>query len=56
MVIGAPLEVPADADAEAVELKRVELEQRLVALQQRALELLSAGSGSRTPQRSADRR
>ena len=56
MVIGAPLDVPADADAEAVEQKRVELEQRLVALQQRALELLSAGSGSRTPQRSADRR
>ena len=41
MAIGAPLEVPADADAEAVEQKRVELEQRLVALQQRARTLLA---------------
>ena len=49
MVIGAPLEVPADADAEVIEQKRAELEQRLVALQQRALKLLSEDSGSRTP-------
>ena len=41
MAIGAPIEVPGDADAEAVEQKRIELEQRLVALQQRALTLLA---------------
>ncbi len=40
MVIGAPLEVPANADADLIEQKRVELEQRLVALRQRALQLL----------------
>jgi lysophospholipid acyltransferase (LPLAT)-like uncharacterized protein len=43
MVIGAPLEVPASADADMIEQKRVELEHRLVALEQRALELLGAG-------------
>ena len=55
MVIGAPLEVPGDADAEGIEEKRVELERRLGELQQRALQMLSAGSGPRTPQRAADR-
>jgi len=40
MVIGAPLEVPGDADEPAVEHMRVELEERLEALQGRALELL----------------
>jgi len=55
MVIGAPLEVPGDADAATIEQKRLELEQCLAALQQRALTLLAAGSGSRTPKRVADR-
>jgi lysophospholipid acyltransferase (LPLAT)-like uncharacterized protein len=40
MVIGAPLEVPSDADADLIEQKRVELEQRLIALRERALQLL----------------
>ena len=40
MVIGAPLEVPSDADADMIEQKRVELERRLVALRERALQLL----------------
>jgi lysophospholipid acyltransferase (LPLAT)-like uncharacterized protein len=40
MVIGAPLDVPADADDEAMEAKRLDLEQRLADLQSRALTLL----------------
>ena len=40
MVIGAPLEVPANADADMIEQKRVELEQRLAALRERALQML----------------
>jgi lysophospholipid acyltransferase (LPLAT)-like uncharacterized protein len=44
MVIGAPLEVPADADEETIEARRLDLEQRLAALQRRALALLQAVS------------
>jgi lysophospholipid acyltransferase (LPLAT)-like uncharacterized protein len=40
IAIGRPLEVPPDADETALEEGRLELEQRLAALQQRALELL----------------
>lgn len=43
MVIGAPMEVPADADEGGIEVKRAELEQRLAGLQQRALALLAKG-------------
>jgi lysophospholipid acyltransferase (LPLAT)-like uncharacterized protein len=41
MAIGAPIDVPGDADAETIERKRVELEQRLADLQERALVLLA---------------
>jgi hypothetical protein len=40
MVIGAPLEVPADADDALMEETRLDLERRLADLQSRALELL----------------
>lgn len=40
MVIGEPLEVPAEANEETMETKRVELERRLGELQSRALELV----------------
>jgi lysophospholipid acyltransferase (LPLAT)-like uncharacterized protein len=40
IVIGAPLEVPADADDALMEAKRIDLERRLANLQARALELL----------------
>jgi len=40
MVIGAPIEVPGDADAETIERKRAELEESLGGLQRRALEVL----------------
>jgi lysophospholipid acyltransferase (LPLAT)-like uncharacterized protein len=42
MVIGAPLDVPPDADEGALEIARVELERRLATLQRRALALLQA--------------
>jgi len=41
MVIGEPLEVPGDADEAAIEVRRAELERRLLALQRRAGDLLS---------------
>jgi hypothetical protein len=41
MVIGAPMDVPGDASPEAIEHKRVELEQRLADLQRRALTMLA---------------
>ncbi len=44
MVIGAPLDVPADADDEALEARRLDLERRLADLQRRASEMLSAAS------------
>lgn len=40
MVMGAPLEVPADADESVIEEKRVELERCLASLQERARSLL----------------
>ena len=40
LVIGAPLEVPRDATAEQLEASRLELERRLLALEQRASALL----------------
>ena len=40
MVMGAPLEVPADAGESVIEEKRVELERCLEGLQRRALSLL----------------
>jgi lysophospholipid acyltransferase (LPLAT)-like uncharacterized protein len=40
MVIGAPLDVPADADEGTMEAKRLDLESRLADLQARALALL----------------
>lgn len=42
LAIGAPIDVPAEPDADTIERKRLELEQRLVALEERALNLLSA--------------
>ncbi len=42
MVIGAPLDVPADADETTMESKRVELERRLADLEGRAVTLLSS--------------
>ena len=41
MVIGEPLDVPADADEGTMEAKRLDLERRLVDLQSRALALLA---------------
>ncbi len=40
LAIGAPIEVPCDAHADVIEGKRVELEEALYALEQRALNLL----------------
>ncbi len=40
LVIGAPIYVPRDAGAEAIELARATLDQRLLGLEQRALELV----------------
>jgi lysophospholipid acyltransferase (LPLAT)-like uncharacterized protein len=40
LAIGAPLEVPADADEHVIETKRIELEQSLASLESRAKELL----------------
>jgi lysophospholipid acyltransferase (LPLAT)-like uncharacterized protein len=41
LVVGAPMEVPADADESLLEAKRVELEESLFALERRALALLA---------------
>ena len=43
VAFGAPLEVPADADEQVIEQKRVELEARLAQAQQRAREMIAAG-------------
>lgn len=43
IAMGAPMEVSADSDATDLEARRVELERRLRALEQRALELLAGG-------------
>lgn len=40
LAIGAPIDVPPEAHTEVLESKRVELEERLFALEQRALNLL----------------
>jgi len=40
IAIGAPLDVPGDADESAIEGKRLELERRLLALQARTMEML----------------
>jgi hypothetical protein len=40
-VVGQPLIVPGDADAAALEVKRLELETILAALEARALDLLA---------------
>jgi lysophospholipid acyltransferase (LPLAT)-like uncharacterized protein len=40
LVVGAPLEVPADTPDEALDTTRLELEHRLGALEQRALDML----------------
>jgi hypothetical protein len=40
LAIGAPIEVPADADDRVIETKRIELEQSLASLEARAKELL----------------
>jgi lysophospholipid acyltransferase (LPLAT)-like uncharacterized protein len=42
LVMGAPLEVPFEADATRLELERQELERRLALLEQRALALVRA--------------
>lgn len=44
LVIGEPLYVPPDADDVVLEAKRKELEQRLIALQPKALALLHTGN------------
>jgi lysophospholipid acyltransferase (LPLAT)-like uncharacterized protein len=41
LTVGGPIDVPRDADASEVEAKRVELEQSLFALEQRAMSLLT---------------
>jgi lysophospholipid acyltransferase (LPLAT)-like uncharacterized protein len=40
LAVGTPIDVPADADATAIEAKRVEVEQALHGLERRAAELL----------------
>jgi lysophospholipid acyltransferase (LPLAT)-like uncharacterized protein len=42
VAIGAPIEVPADQDADTIERKRLELEEALFALEQRAANLLKS--------------
>ena len=44
MVIGAPMDVPPDADEDALETMRLELERRLAGLQKQALDLLARQS------------
>lgn len=51
LAIGGPIEVPPDAPTEVLEAKRVELEQSLYALEQRALQLLQAGDGVHAKER-----
>jgi lysophospholipid acyltransferase (LPLAT)-like uncharacterized protein len=41
VAIGAPIEVPLDADADTIEKKRLELEHALYTLEERAQHLLS---------------
>jgi lysophospholipid acyltransferase (LPLAT)-like uncharacterized protein len=45
LTVGEPLEVPREASGEQLEAARTDLEARLKALEQRALEMLRAGSG-----------
>jgi lysophospholipid acyltransferase (LPLAT)-like uncharacterized protein len=41
LTVGLPIEVPADADGAALEAKRLELEQALLALESRAVGMLA---------------
>ena len=47
LVVGSPIDVPREPPAEAIETKRVELEQALHALEVRAREMLLASSRAR---------